>query len=141
MLRNEIAVEVHAWIEKAESDLKAVDLLIAAEDSPVDVVCFHAQQVAEKYLKAALTGLGIQFPKTHDLAVLLGMFPQDSLVPHALVDLSELTDVAVSVRYPGYMEDYSRETAEDLIRQARQVKSVVIDELNRIGCPAKGDTV
>lgn len=141
MLPSEIAIEVNGWVEKAESDLKAVDLLLFAENAPYDVVYFHTQQAAEKYLKAALTGLGIPFPKSHDLAVLVGLFPKDSTVSQELVDLSELSDAAVSVRYPGYLEEYDRETAEDLSRQAHEVKLVVLKELGRIGCPAKGDTV
>ena len=36
-----------------------------------DSVCFHAQQCAEKYLKARLQDLGIIVPKTHDLTQLL----------------------------------------------------------------------
>ncbi|MHB1845094.1 MAG: HEPN domain-containing protein [Deltaproteobacteria bacterium] len=34
---------------------------------------FHAQQVAEKALKAWLSGLGQPYPKTHDLKLLLDL--------------------------------------------------------------------
>jgi HEPN domain-containing protein len=34
-------------------------------------ICFHAQQCAEKYLKARLTEANIPFIKTHDLPSLL----------------------------------------------------------------------
>jgi HEPN domain-containing protein len=139
MLRDEVAREVRAWVEKAESDLKAVDLLIPAGDAPFDVICFHAQQAAEKYLKATLTCLGVPFPKTHDLAVLVGLFPRESALPGELADLSELTDAAISVRYPGFFEEYDRETAEALVTQALHVKSAALQELSRLGCPMKGD--
>ncbi|MBW1960508.1 MAG: HEPN domain-containing protein [Deltaproteobacteria bacterium] len=36
-------------------------------------VCFHAQQCAEKYLKAFLTFKNIDFPKTHDIGELLAL--------------------------------------------------------------------
>lgn len=44
---------VRGWIEKAESDLKnAAISLNSGPDCPADTVTFHAQQCAEKYLKA-----------------------------------------------------------------------------------------
>ena len=63
---------VRGWIEKAENDLKtAILTLRAGEECPADTVGFHAQQCAEKYLKALLTARGIDFPKTHDLGELV----------------------------------------------------------------------
>ena len=44
---------VRQWIEKAEGDLRnAEHTLTLEQDCPLDTVCFHAQQCAEKYLKA-----------------------------------------------------------------------------------------
>jgi len=55
------------WARKAENDLKnATHALKLGAECPTDTVCFHAQQCVEKYLKALLTFLGIDFPKTHD---------------------------------------------------------------------------
>jgi len=46
---------VRGWVQKAESDLKtAVLVLHAGEEGLADTVAFHAQQCAEKYLKALL---------------------------------------------------------------------------------------
>jgi len=43
------------WIKKAENDLVAAEhLLTARPHTPYDTICFHAQQCAEKYLKAFL---------------------------------------------------------------------------------------
>lgn len=137
MPRDEVIKEVQAWVVKAESDFRAAELLLKAEDAPFDVVCFHAQQAAEKYLKAALTCMGVQFPKTHDLALLLGLFPASSSIGTRIADLSELTDAAVSVRYPGYLEEYDRETAESLVEQALHVKATIVEDLARLGCPTR----
>ena len=47
--------DFRAWIKKAESDLKTAEhTLTLKENCPFDTVCFHAQQCAEKYLKALL---------------------------------------------------------------------------------------
>ena len=56
------------------------------------IVGFHAQQTAEKSLKAVLAARGVYFPFTHDLRVLMdlcdsGGFP----VPSALADARRLT--------------------------------------------------
>lgn len=46
---------VREWVVKAENDLKnAAHTLKMGEAGPMDTVCFHAQQCAEKYLKASL---------------------------------------------------------------------------------------
>jgi HEPN domain-containing protein len=63
---------------------------------------FHAQQCAEKYLKALLVAQGQVFPKTHDLAALSDLCSQnDLIIPVDQDALQRLTAYAVQVRYPG----------------------------------------
>ena len=64
--------DVRDWVAKAEEDFAVVRTLSRTR-RPVlnDAVCFHAQQCAEKYLKALLTRDHVAFPKTHDLLDLL----------------------------------------------------------------------
>ena len=46
---------VRQWVEKAEEDLCVAEhTLTLDENCPYGTVCFHAQQCAEKYLKALL---------------------------------------------------------------------------------------
>lgn len=62
------------WISKAEGDWNAANLLFRArKSSNHDATCFHAQQCAEKYLKARLEETGIASGKTHDLVKLLAL--------------------------------------------------------------------
>ena len=62
------------WVAKAEADYEgAVDLRRRRKNPLPDLVCFHCQQCAEKYLKAILQEAGIAFPKTHVLADLLAL--------------------------------------------------------------------
>ena len=65
------------WVEKAEHDLLNIENNLVASHVPWDTVCFHAQQCAEKYLKALLVWKQIDFPKTHDLRVLLQRLSRD----------------------------------------------------------------
>ncbi|MEK7765894.1 MAG: HEPN domain-containing protein, partial [bacterium] len=67
---------VRRWVERAEQDLRnAEHTLMLREDCPLDTVCFHAQQCAEKYLKALLTHRSVDFPRTHHLEILAGLLP------------------------------------------------------------------
>lgn len=62
------------WIDKAEADWNSAGRLARARKHPdYDGACFHAQQSAEKYLKARLVEAGINFSKTHNLIALLTM--------------------------------------------------------------------
>lgn len=42
------------WSEFAEADFRTACLLAGCEDGDPRIVCFHAQQAAEKWLKAVL---------------------------------------------------------------------------------------
>jgi len=46
--------DVQAWVAKADEDRLCLENELKAEHTPWSVVCFHAQQAAEKYLKAFL---------------------------------------------------------------------------------------
>ena len=61
-----------SWVAKAENDLLCIRNNLSAEHVPWDVVCYHAQQAAEKMLKAFLASRGRAPRKTHDLIALLG---------------------------------------------------------------------
>ena len=75
------------WIEKAEGDWATMMREYQVEDHPnYDAICFHAQQCAEKYLKARLFDAGISFRKTHDL---LNLFDDISKIETSWTDLEE----------------------------------------------------
>src|SRR5207253_8193368 len=57
---------LHSFPTRRSSDL--MDISVHAN---YDAVCFHAQQCAEKYLKACLQEADLPFRKTHDLSELL----------------------------------------------------------------------
>jgi HEPN domain-containing protein len=60
------------WIDKAEGDWTSAQREYRARQRPnYDAACFHAQQWAEKYLKAKLEEAGIAFSQTHNLISLL----------------------------------------------------------------------
>ena len=87
------------WVAKAEGDYAtATRELAVGPDSNFDAVAFHAQQCAEKYLKARLIEEGATFPKTHDLAAILDLLISFEPGWNTLrAELERLTDRAVEV--------------------------------------------
>jgi HEPN domain-containing protein len=91
------------WVKKAESDFATMEREAAvAADPNYDIICFLAQQCAEKYLKARLCEATIEFSKIHNLSVLLDQViniePQWESYREKLLFLNQF---AVKVRYPG----------------------------------------
>lgn len=91
---------VAEWVRKADLDFQTVVRLVA-EDTFRDIVVFHAQQAAEKYLKALLTKRQLEFPKTHEIRRLLELLnASDHEVSESLPDAKWLDPFGVDIRYP-----------------------------------------
>lgn len=97
------------WVTKAEGDFSIVERESRARKNPsYDGICFHAQQCAEKYLKARICEADLKFDKVHDLNVLLNQaVAVEPLWESFRKDLSCLSDFAVNFRYPGDTADRS----------------------------------
>jgi len=90
------------WVIKVENDLRNAEHTLTIEnDCPLDTVCFHAQQCAEKYIKSLLSSLSIDFPKSHDLGELIPLLPAHISLPLTIAERERLTDYATVTRYPG----------------------------------------
>jgi HEPN domain-containing protein len=121
--------ETGEWIEKAEGDINTARRELNALEYPnYDAACFHAQQCAEKYLKARLVEAGCAFPRIHDLGKLLDLIlPLEPKWEYFREKLNELTSLGVEVRYPGMTAD--RDEAEEAVRTAEQVRNLVRESL------------
>ena len=120
-----------ARFAKAEADLQAAELLLNIEEPLVEIVCYHAQQCAEKYLKGYLIARKVSFRFVHELAYLTRLCTEQDLSFSTLLGLAaELQDYATSVRYPNdEMEPLALADAERAIDCARQIRSFVIKSL------------
>ena len=91
-------------------------------DCPTDTVCFHAQQCVEKYLKALLVMLQIEFSRTHDIETLVGLLP-GQLQPSLVVEQQRrLTEYATVMRYPGPYEPVTLSEATEAVDLVQQVR-------------------
>ena len=62
---DEIVAKVREWAAHADDDLRVAEhTLTLPDECPYRLVAYHAQQCAEKYLKAFLVLRGIDFPFT-----------------------------------------------------------------------------
>jgi HEPN domain-containing protein len=109
------------WVRKAEADYRGALRLASAREPFHDLVAFHCQQSAEKYLKAMLEELGRHIPKTHALEDLLSLLlPSHGTLASVQRGLLFLTDFAVDPRYPG--TGTSKREAASALRWAGQVR-------------------
>ena len=100
--RNAVIAVTGEWVTKAEGDLRAaVYLLEPREDQPTEAVCFHAQQCAEKYVKALLVFRSTDFPKTHDLEKLTALLPVALRPRLTIQEQRRFIGYAIAARYPG----------------------------------------
>ncbi len=114
------------WVQKAENDLlNAAQVLKLAKRIPVDTVCYHAQQCVEKYVKALLINRDLDFPKTHNIAVLIKLLPPNARPDIPLADQDRLTEYATTTRYPGDYDPLALADARTAVKLARRVRSHV----------------
>lgn len=79
--------DLQAWVARAEEDYVLARSALRRKKPLTYGATFHAQQCAEKYLKAALLAKGQAFPKTHDLLALSHLCTQAGLLLEIDADL------------------------------------------------------
>jgi len=93
-------------IDLARRDLRAAQGMAVDTLSFTDEIFgFHAQQAVEKACKAWLCGLGIVYPKTHDLDLLFHLLSESGAkVSVEYEELLDLVDFSVQYRYEAFEE-------------------------------------
>jgi HEPN domain-containing protein len=87
-------------------------------------LCFHAQQAAEKSLKAIYQHRGWTFRYVHDLEELLtGLAEHGVKIPDGIERCLELTSYASEARYPGLYEAVTPVEHARAVEIAEQVLS------------------
>jgi HEPN domain-containing protein len=120
---------VQEWMRKAESDLRAAEHLLRLEQEDYFTAAFHAQQAAEKFLKAFLVRHQILFGKTHDIQELLKLAGgPDAPLRRELASAEMLTAFGVEFRYPGG-QVADLETAQKAVAEAARLRAKVLEHL------------
>jgi len=115
--------DARAWLARAELDLRAADLELGAPQAGLwGDVAFHAQQAAEKALKALLAMHDEPFRKTHSIEELgRACAAIDPGLGHLIDAAAPLTEYAWKFRYPGDVGDPTRDEAERAVAVARKL--------------------
>ena len=112
------------WVQKAESDYRAAAQLRRHEPALTNIICFHCQQCAEKYLKARLQEADLAFPKTPSLTALLNLvLPVEPLWEAFRDSARALSRYGVETRYPG--EDVSAEEADEAFAACQSFRAEI----------------
>ena len=123
------------WMDYAENDLAVAKHLLATfHPKPLEIICYHCQQAAEKAVKAISIALGIPggVPRKHDLTFLLEQMKHRIPVTEELMDhADELNSYSVVVRYPNEIQIDEHEVrlsiryAEEILTWARESLSAI----------------
>jgi len=119
------------WLTKTDRDLAVArnERAVHSESLVTEAICFHSQQAVEKLLKAYLIRHSIDFAKVHDLEYLRKLCASvDSAF--ADLELGDLSEYAVSIRYPGMPDEPSVSRADDALRIAEHVREFVRSRLD-----------
>lgn len=109
------------WLARAKGDL-AIAKAPLPEGAFWEDLCFHAQQAAEKAIKAIFVQHGLTFRSTHDLDELItGLKTFGRSIPAAVEESIVLTSYAWEARYPGVSEPVTRDEYLEAVRLAEIV--------------------
>ncbi len=127
--------EAHRWLAHARSDLRMSGLAVELheEDVPfLGAASFHAQQAAEKALKAFLIFHQQPFPKTHSIKELLQLCAKVDPAFAPLIEESYdvLSQYVTQGRYPDIFPPPMLEEAQEALRKAEALFSLVREKLS-----------
>ena len=122
------------WLSFAEADLGVADHLYKTYfPRPVEIICFHCQQAAEKTVKAIIVLKGSQggMPKKHDLFLLLNQIKNMVVVEEKLYDYADvLAPYGVAMRYPNelFLEERHAEKALAMAKEFLKWSKNILDQ-------------
>lgn len=117
------------WKQYADEDEQMAELALR-EDGPPNQICFHSQQIAEKYLKGFLVFSKKRFEKRHQLDFLLNLCEKvDSSFKELTEDVKYLTEFYVETRYPGDVPEFTLEECEKALEAAKRIKEFVLEKV------------
>ncbi len=109
------------WLTRAGGDL-ALACVPLPEGGFYEDLCFHAQQAAEKAVKAVYIFKGWTFRYIHDLEELFTDLQGKGLsIPEQILEAVILTDYAFDTRYPGIANPITHEEYKRAVTLAERV--------------------
>lgn len=107
---------VKEWFDFADKDIRSAKHLLNMQPVPLEIICYHCEQAAEKVLKGYLIHQDIEPPRTHDLRLLCKMCLN---IDVAFDEISQacinLTPFGVHPRYPFEIEIFETDMQKAII--------------------------
>ena len=130
--------EYKEWLTFARTDFNSAQYLASApfHPKPLNVICYHCQQAAEKAVKALIVYFGSQggMPKVHDISFLLNQVKNlvaqkmGMEVTHdLLLKANSLTKYGIAPRYPNEIE-----VDETQVKKALEDSEMILDWVNQV---------
>lgn len=96
---------IQEWFSFADMDFQAAKHLdTSMYPKPLEIICYHCEQAAEKMLKGVLLSYGADLKKTHDLGLLAEELSTLVQVEDCYYEICDnLTPYGIAVRYPQEM--------------------------------------
>lgn len=130
-MRPEAVAEAREWLERAELDLRLSERALNVPPALAGGAAYHAQQAAEKALKAFLAAHDQTFPFTHNLNALLPLCTAlDTDFGQFAGTANSLTPYATQFRYPGGPIEPAEADAEQGLEEAARLVGFVRRRLN-----------
>lgn len=127
-----VKTAVARWLAKAANDLRTAETMVSIVPPVVDTSCYHAQQCAEKSLKAFLTAADRHVERTHSLPRLVELCAEVEPAFGRLADVGvELTGYASQGRYPDDWREIPVDEALAAVEKARETFEFVKAEIQK----------
>lgn len=131
--KSAVAKKAKEWLQHADEDLQLAKHAFKLKTSaPFKLIAYHAQQCAEKCLKAYLVFSDIDFPFTHNISALLELCPPSADWSRELDDAKALSVYAITARYPGTYK-VTKKNALQAVEIAERVRAAVRKALKENG--------
>ncbi|MFW6306182.1 MAG: HEPN domain-containing protein [Bacillota bacterium] len=124
------------WFAFANSDLKSAIFLLRMKPTPLEIISYHCQQCAEKYLKGFIAFHGGKIKRTHDLVVLNRECQKfDISFQNIIEECINLTDYGVQVRYPFHI-DIEEHDVKNAIKESKKIRKFIINKISQLQNPS-----
>lgn len=120
---------VKEWLTFALRDLNSAKYLLGMRPIPLEIICYHCEQAAEKALKGYLVFCDAEPPRIHVLQILCKMCADfDETFNEISKSSGNLTLYGVHPRYPFEIEI----TEDDMKKAIFDAESIVRFVLNKV---------
>ena len=116
-------LDIKEWVRFAQMDYDAAKNMSALfHPVPLEIVCFHCQQAAEKILKAYALANGESLIKTHDLSIILAQCKKHNQEFYNLDRIGiMLNDYAIAYKYPTKEDAVTEQDMNTALDNARKI--------------------